>query len=282
MITPQIVTEDFIPHWELTLSNEQYHADKTAVSSTSLKLVIERSPKAFLMAHNGLYRRETVAFNFGSAFHVAILEPDVFKKCFIVQPKFSGKGMKAAKLEWELTLPKDAITLTQDEYDDLLEMINSVLSHQDACNILKNGKAEQSGYFRDPETGIKCRIRPDFFHADQMAFLDVKTTTDVRASQFMRTIWNYRYDMQIAMYTQGIELIVGRPVQYPLILAVEKSAPYECALYLCDEIMMNKGLSDYKLAQNRLKQCIDDNMFDAYQKKIEPISLPAWAIKGDV
>lgn len=279
LIIPEVLPEDWGAHWDAELTNEQYHSDRSAVSSSSLKLVIEKSPKTFLAAHNGKLRKESPAFRIGSALHMAILEPELFQKKFVIQPEFSGKGAVAAKADWRLSIASDAVILKQEEYDDLQEMINSVLSHQDACNILKNGKAEQSGFFRDMDTGIKCRIRPDFFHFGHHALLDIKTTTDVRAEQFMKSIWNYRYDFQMGMYCEGIQLITGKAVQYPLILAVEKKAPFECALYLCDEALMTKGLGDFKIAIQRLKQCIDENMFDSYQRKIQPISLPHWALK---
>lgn len=277
---PEIVSEDFVSHWNTSLTNENYHADRSAVSSTSLKLLIEKSPKTFLASHNGLLRKESDAFRIGTALHMAILEPKLFQESFVIKPKFSGKGARTHEDDWYDTLPYGAVVLKQEEYNDLQEMINSVLSHQDACNILKNGSAEQSGYFRHQESGIKSRIRPDFLHLQNMAFLDVKSTTDVRSAEFKKSIWKYRYDLQLAMYAYGIQQITGKPVEYTLILAVEKKAPFECALYLCDEALMAKGLEDYTTAMQRLRQCIDENMFDSYQKKIEPISLPDWVLKG--
>lgn len=283
MQIPHILNEDFTPYWDEHISNELYHADRTAVSSSSLKLMIEKSPKSMIMAHNGLlYRRESLAFRIGTVLHMAILEPEKFRKLFVIQPAFSGKGSVSMKADWRLSLPPDAVILKEDEYNDLQEMINSVLSHQDACNILKKGKAEMAGYYRDPDTGIKIRIRPDFLHLDHMALLDVKTTQDVRASQFMKSIWSWRYDFQMSHYSEGIFRITKKAVQYPLILAVEKNPPFECALYLCDQRMIDKGLSDYKLALNRLKQCIDENMFDSYQKTMQQISLPDWAFTQGV
>ena len=280
MKMPDVVPDTFISCWDDTLTNEEYHSDRSAVSSSSLKLVIEKSPKTFLLSHNGKLKSENKAhFRIGTAVHMAILEPALFQKSFVMQPEFSGTGSRAAKAEWiESQLP-GAVILKEDEYNDLQEIINSVLSHQDACNILKNGKTEQTGYYRDPDTGIKCRIRPDFVHFGHLAMVDVKTTTDVRASEFMKSIWNYRYDFQLAMYSEGFQIISGKKIQYPLILAVEKKQPFECALYLADEKMMEKGLNDYRISLQRLKQCIDENMFDSYQKKIQPIGLPAWALK---
>lgn len=272
----EIVTDTYTPHWQLNLSNEAYHADKTAVSSTGLRRIL-KSPRAFHLGQT-TQTEETDALRFGSAVHLAILEPELFQQKYVIMPQFSGTGSVKAKADWRLTLAAGSVILKEDEYNDLQEMINSVLRHTDACNILKNGKAEMSGYFYDPDTGIKCRIRPDFFVEGHMALMDVKTTQDVEASAFSRSIWTYRYDFQAAFYAEGIRLITGKPVQYPLFLAIEKKAPFECALYLADEGMMAKGLMDYRLAMTKLKECLQSQSWTGYQSKIQPIALPRWAL----
>ena len=277
-VLPEILKE-FVPHWNLNLTNEQYHADKTAVSSTGLRTIL-KSPKAFYRYHTQSESGEkSDALRIGTAVHMAILEPTLFSKRFVIAPKFSGEGSVKARNEWKLTLPRDAVVLKEEEFNDLQEMINSVLKHQDACNILKNGVAEMSGYYIDPETGIKCRIRPDFYHEGHRALLDVKTTCNCESSSFSRSIWDFRYDFQFGMYCEGIHLITGRPVDYPLFLVIEKKAPFECALFMADEELMAKGRADYRIALNKLRDCLETNSWPAYQRKIEPISLPIWALK---
>lgn len=280
MTLPQLiphVVSDFTPHWDLTLSNDAYHSDKTAISSTSLRRIL-RSPYSFL-AGQAAAVQETNAMNFGSAVHMALLEPEIFYNKYVVMPPFEGIGSVKKRADWRLGLEKDAIILKQEEYNDLQEMINSVLRHKDACNILKNGKAEMSGYYADPETGIKCRIRPDFFCEGHMALVDVKTTKSVEASEFSKAIWNYRYDFQCAMYCEGIRLITGKKVEYPLFIVLEKQPPFECAVYMADPGMLLKGEMDYRMALNRLRVCIDTQSWDTYQSRIQPISLPTWALK---
>lgn len=274
-VLPEIISYGFTPNWQLDLSNDDYHADRSAVSSTGLRRIL-KSPRAFA-AGQIAEPEETNALRFGHAVHLAILEPKLFEKLYVIMPRFAGTGSVKAKADWRLTLDAGAVILKEDEYNDLLEMINSVQRHQDACNILKNGKAEMSGYFADPDTGIKCRIRPDFFHEGLMALLDVKTTQDIEMSSFSKTIWKYRYDFQAAFYCEGIRLITGKNVQYPLFLALEKNPPFEVAVYMADEGMMAKGLMDYRFALNKLKECIEVSSWTGYQSKIQPISLPRWA-----
>lgn len=183
------------------------------------------------------------------------------------------------KADWRLSLAPDAVILKEDEYNDLQEMINSVLKHRDACNVLRKGKAEMSGYYSDPETGIKCKIRPDFFNEDRQILVDVKTTRDVELTEFSKTIWNYRYDFQMAMYCEGIRLITGKKVDFPLFLALEKTPPFECAVYLADDGMLEKGGMDYRMAMDVLSYCLKNNTWDSYQSRLQPISLPPWALK---
>ena len=265
------------PHWKEDQTNDDYHADKTAVSSTSLKRIL-KSPKSFYSSFTEP-NKQTKAMQFGSAVHAAILEPDSFRKRYVKAKRFTGVGAVAAQAEWRLSLPTDAIIMSDEEYEQLEEMLFSVLGHPDACNILKNGIAERSGYFVDPETQIKCKIKPDFYHPGLNALLDVKTTQSIEKDEFSKSIWNYRYDFQMAMYCLGIEIITGNKVEFPLFLAIEKNPPYECGVYMADSLMLHKGLEDYKRAMFLLKENLISGEWSPYQKRNELISLPAWALK---
>lgn len=285
---PQFVDETFAPCWVKDLSNEQYHADKTAVSSSAVKRIM-KSPKSFHAYVKGeIEFKETPAMRLGSLLHLALLEPELFQKTYVLEPKFIGKTKdgrdstrsgeaKAAREEWKLSLPADAVIVSEDEMHDIEGMIESVMRHRDAKNMLRNGTAEISGYYRDPTTGIKCKIRPDFFLERHMAVMDVKTTEDCSVEAFSRSIWSWRYDIQMGMYCAGIEFITGKKVEYPLYLVIERKPPYECAVYRCDDGLVARGKIDYEACLDKLKFCLETNQWDSYQKKMDYISLPKWA-----
>lgn len=278
---PEFVGPSFEAHWREGQLSSDYHADNSAVSSTRLKRIL-KSPANFYSTfiqdeEDELTRSDSLRF--GSAFHLAILEPKLFFKSYVKMPEFKGVGSQAAKAEWLGAQPKGTVLVTEKEMIMLEGMVNSVLSHRDASALLKHGQAEVSGYYRDPETGIKCRFRPDFINFELLTLIDVKTTTDASAEAFSRTIWNYRYDIQMAMYCTGTEQILGKWPHYPIFLAVEKAPPYEVAVYVADELVLNVGRESYRECMRRVAECLKLNKWPAMQTSLQPISLPAWALR---
>jgi len=279
--TPLVVGEKFTPNWNLSITSDQYHGDKSAVSSTGLRKIL-KSPYSFYSHHFLDQKEEDVpAFKLGTAFHMAILEPTEFAKKFILVPKFSGTGSVAAKKEFMDAHP-GSLFLTETEFRDLSGMIESVSQHRVASRILKHGTPEVSGFYRDPGTGILCKIRPDLFDSKSMTFLDVKTTTDCSMDAFSRKIWDLRYDFQMSMYCAGIAAIDGKKVDNCLFLAVEKKPPYDVALYIADEDLLQRGEIDYYIALERLKTSLSTRSWGRYQQGVKPIGLPPWALNKGV
>lgn len=285
-----LAPEDFKAHWAEGVPNDVYHADRTSVSSTGLRRLL-KSPKTFKAALDGPPIEPTEAMKFGTLVHHVILEGADFLKRYVVAPEFVGltkdgreskqsASAKAKRDEWhtEQILAGNVI-VEQKEFDDVRGMLDSVLLHQDAFALLKNGVTEVSGYYRDPETGILCRLRPDYISMQHMVIVDLKTTRSVEEEEFSKAIWNYRYDFQIAMYGEGAEQICQRKVDYHAFIAVEKEPPYECAVYLADEAMLEKGQQDYHRSLRILRQCIDAGHWPRYQKNMKNIALPHWALR---
>jgi hypothetical protein len=262
------------------------------VSSTGLRRLL-KSPRTFRAALDGPPVEPTEAMQFGTLVHQVILEGADFLKRYVVQPKFVGltkdgresELSAAAKEKREAWLTEQVlagnIIVTQKEFDDIRGMLDSVLDHADAFALLKNGVTEVSGYYRDPDTGILCRLRPDYISFEHMVLCDLKTTRDVEMEAFSKTIWNFRYDFQLAMYGEGAAQICQRKVEYHAFIAVEKEPPYECAVYLADEAMLEKGLQDYRRSLKMLRSCIDQGQWPRYQRSMQNIALPLWALRDN-
>ncbi len=84
-------------------------------------------------------------------------------------------------------------------------------------------------------------------------------------------------DFQLGMYAEATRIITGKPVKYPVLIAVESAAPYEVAVYVASDKMMKNGMSDYELALIKLRACIDQNNWPRCQDEMEVIDLPPWA-----
>lgn len=283
--------DGFVTEWVENLENELYHANKEAVGSGLLRKML-KSPATFQAFYKDLaHEEETDAMRFGTLVHKAILEPASFLDGYVVEPKFIGftkdgresalsADAKKKKQDWRDGLPLGTQIVTQDELHDLQGITKSILEHEKASELLKNGKPEISGFYVDKETGVKCRIRPDFLSFDLMALVDIKTCQDCSIEAFSRVIWQRRYDLQLAMYCEGAQAISNKKVEYPIFIAVEKKPPYECAVYTCDDALMEIGLRDYNACLKKLKTCIETNDWPRYsQNEILSIGLPNWALK---
>jgi hypothetical protein len=282
----QIVPESFQAHFIEDLSNEDYHGDKSAISSTTLRKIL-KSPASLYSHLTSPAQIETDAMRLGSIVHLALLEPAKFQSQYVLMPDLGDMRSplnRKKRDEWKELQAPGAVILTEDDYARIQGMIESVLRHPEACALLKNGKAEMSGFYRDPLTGIKCRVRPDLFDADSGVLIDLKTTKDCSYDEFSKSIWSFRYDFQMAMYCEAIKLITGSPVNVPIFLAVEKEKPYEMAVYPVDfnSKLMRLGTQDYQKALVTLEHCIHTNQWRPYQTEMQVIDLPAWVNEDDI
>jgi exodeoxyribonuclease VIII len=186
------------------------------------------------------------------------------------------------KAEW-LANNGHRIVLEPEEWDQLHNMRAAVMAHPAARSILSmKGKAEQSVYWVDEETGVLCRIRPDWWVRQKGIVLDVKTTEDASAEAFRNSIARYGYDSQDAMYTDGIKAATGKTLRLFAFLAVEKSArvvdgqPLGVAVYLLDDASRDLGRAKYRANLKTYAECERSGNWPGYGNVVQHISLPNW------
>lgn len=243
------------------MTNEQYHADRSAVSSSGLKklLISPAHYKDYIEAE----RVETTALRVGTAIHTALLEPEVFSQTYIVAPVVDRrtKEGKAAWAEFLATLG-DKKVVTEAELQMLRGIAAEVAKHKMASTLLTIGVAEQSIFWTDKETGIRCKVRPDSLSA--YATLDVKSTESAHRADFPRSCVRYGYDLSAAMYQEGVREATGEVRDF-VFLAVEKSSPHACALYKASEEMLASGYQKFRFALRTLAECREKGVWPSYQ-----------------
>lgn len=268
-----VVDKTYQPHWRESCDEKIYHADKTAVNSSSLKMIHNKSPFAFKRSFiDGVSKPPTDSMKFGTLAHLAILEGARFRESYIVMPEFVGytKDGKVSKLSAEAKAKREEwvaeqhlsgkTIVTQEELDKLLFMVEAVTSNEEAVKLLSSGATEISGYYADPETGILCRIRPDFLSFDLNAMIDVKTIAKCDMDYFRRNRVednDFMYYFQMAMYDEGTSIISNKKVDFPVWILVGSEPPYECIVIPMEEVYREIGNTHYKKALKKLKECID-------------------------
>lgn len=261
------------------MSAEEYHAPRVGVVSKSALDQIHRSPAHYRAWLEGkLDRPDSRALTFGRAFHCAVLEPDVFARSYAVQPDFGDcrfKEAKQARDRWRAENDGKEF-VSADDFEAIRAMATSVLTHPIAGKMLKNGKPELTIKWTDVETGLPCKCRADYYVASRGMILDVKTTEDARPEAFKRSVYQYRYHVQDALYRAGFAA-AGLDARYFILVAVEKSPPFCASVYQLDASAVEKGHAAARQDIETMARCVATNQWDGYPTSIQDLSLPPWA-----
>lgn len=289
-VLPIMVGPGYENKWVMDLANEMYHHDRSAISSSGLKVLLQQTPAHFReeWLHGISVDKEKEHFRFGALAHMALIEPDRFRSKFVLEPVFEGytkdgelstrsKEAREKKKEWYDELDAESIVVTEKDYKDINGIIASVLAHDKASKVIKGASIEMSGFFREPITQLKCRIRPDILHLEKKVLVDVKTARDGSARFFGNEIVKHLYNVSLAFYGMGIKAITGWEPEVYALLVLEKEPPYAVALYTVkrDDIETAKAWTMHGL--ETLKRCIEVNKWPAHQEgQAEDIAIPNW------
>jgi hypothetical protein len=256
----------------------RYYARRLGQVSKSGLDRFHRSPAHYKAWIEGKLDSETVALSFGRAFHCAILEPERFADEYAAEPDFGDCRFKAAKDKRNAWRDEHAgHNIVDSESMVAIEgMRAAVLAHPLAGKMIRDGQSELTAVWDDPDTGLRCQCRADYYVRKLAMILDVKTTDDAGEDGFRRSIYKYRYHVQDALYRFGFSA-VGEHVQHFVLVAVEKEPPYALATYALDADGIGRGYSAARRDIDALSECIKTNKWPGYPERIQTIELPPWA-----
>lgn len=180
------------------------------------------------------------------------------------------------KAEWEKVNEHRTI-LNPEQWKTIHAMRDALMAHPAANALLTGikGKAEKSVYWIDATTGVLCRCRPDWWRDDNL-IVDLKTTEDASPEGFARSIAKFRYDVQDAFYTDGVQQATGKRPKAFVFIAVEKKPPYGVGVYVLDAETKDLGRAQYQHDLRVYAECVRSGVWPGYGDKIQTISLPGW------
>ncbi len=243
------------------ISNEVYHSDRSCVCVSGLKQLL-RSPEHFRAYLDGA-RKETPAKFFGTAIHARLLEPEVFAKEYVVAP--SGDKRSKEYKAFDIANANQQI-LSAEQMAAIEGIGRKVAKHKSAATLLRAGRKEHTLIWQDAATGIWIKIRPDCLCTDfdTGICLDLKSTENASAEAFVRSCVKYDYDLQAAVYLEGLRTIFGRDFDFSF-LAFEKNEPYGVALYGAPEEMLKRGYRRFREALGIFRECGETGCWPGYQ-----------------
>lgn len=250
------------------MNNAEYHASP-AVSNSKLSRFLE-SPRLM-----NTPRKKTPSLRWGSLVHTIILEPQLIADTWAVMPEGLDKGKGAKAREEEFLLANEGKEIvSHDEFVQLSNIATAVQEDEEANALLSGEGVNESSYFwTDAITGIDMRCRPDRYRDDGL-IVDVKTTPSVEHYAFRRSVWDFGYDRQSALYIDGIEAVTMRKPRGFAFIAVEgKDAPeIFVQVFVMTDADIELGRRRYRKALDLMKSYRDQFGTDpqAWPKKTGP------------
>lgn len=254
----------------VNMTAEEYHADKSRISASGLKIIAGQSLRHFKERQDG-EAEETDALLFGRDYHCCVLERDEFYQKYRIfyesERAEKEKGMTSNKnKEWKANFYAEAEAagkrvITRECYETIVAMQAALYENADIAELLTGGQAEVSFHFDVAGRGGKCRF--DYIKGN--VAIDLKTTINAAPRAFGMDAFRRKYHIQAAWYSDVLSAeLGGADVQFYYI-AQEKTAPYIAQLYVVSPDVIQQGRAEYLAALEKLQTAELFDEWPAYE-----------------
>lgn len=251
-----------------------YHADRNSLSSSGARLLLPPSCPAIF--HHQQENRPTPKpqYDLGHVVHGMIL----------------GVGLEVVAVDadnWKTKKAQDAkkeaheagkVPLLVGDVAAAEAMAKAVHNHPVAAALLSSGQPEITGYWHDPVTGVRLRLRIDWLHPGRTRLIavDVKTTVSADPAKCARSCGDYRYHLQAPWYLDGLaETGAGEDALF-LFVFIEKDPPYLVTVGEIDPADIARGRALNRKAINLYADCQANDRWPGYGDQIHQLSLPSY------
>lgn len=284
-VLAEIPTEDGVYD---EIPEELYHSDKDSLSSSGARTILWESPAAFNYQLTAS-RKPKDSYDMGHLIHLLVLGEGGLVE--VLDPAEIGvkadgsksdtpKSTKAWKDAVAEVRERGATPVTPAEYATAKQMADKVREHPRAADLLSQGDAEISGWWTDPETGVRLRWRGDWLHEGRtrLIIVDYKSTKSARPSSFHRSCSDYGYHQQEAWYKAGARANDLDEDPLFLFIAQEKEPPYLVSVHEShpDDVVRAAALN--RKAIDTYARCRDTGVWPGYGDGIHTIVHPTYAI----
>lgn len=282
LVRPRLLPSELAPGLHYDVPTDAYHARELGVVSKHAIDLFAHAPALYRAWVDGAEEDPTPALVFGNAVDCATFEPARFAETYAIAPDFGDcrlKGPKASRDAWREE-HKGRTWLSCEDGLHLRGMVAALHTHPITGKLLAAGGARQLTLrWDDPDHGLICKGRPDFYIERLGVCADLKTTLDASAHPFTRDVASYGYHRQEAHYREGFAEL-GAPLEAFVFIVVEKTPPYLVAARVLDEAAVDVGRRSMRARIARFADHLARNDWPGFPT-IEEIKLPRWAEEQD-
>lgn len=249
----------------------QYHADP-ALSQSQLKVLLD-CPARFAWERTQPPRTSD-AFDLGSAVHAMVLGVGAS----FVALDFDSWRTKAAQAERDAVREEGKVPLLVADAQRVATMTEAVLAHPGARPLFEaEGGVELSMWWQRDGVDLRGRVDKATEWGDGTPLLvDLKTSASAAPHRFAKSVYDFGYTVQDAVYRDGWERVTGARPDF-LFVVVEKEPPHFVAVYRLDATAQSAGERDYLHALSLYRQCVEADAWPAYGDDITELPSPRWA-----
>lgn len=263
------------------MSAEEYHADPCdapSLSSTGARQIVSECPAVYWHARQHPERKRV--FDIGTAGHLMVLEPEAFDSR--VRVIDAGDYRTQAARDARDGAYADGLTpLLAAEAEMVRSMRDALFADPIARHAFEGGRAEQTMIWRDGETGVWCRARPDYLPPHHRYLVDYKTSTSANPKQFERALWDYGYFQQADWYLDAVRNATGtRPERFAFVVQSKKPPFLVSVCWVATEALeWGEVLNQH--ARRIFADCLRTGDWPAYRPDGEAraftVNIPGWA-----
>lgn len=258
---------------------DQYHADLCigpSTSSSALRQLYLKSPAHYydesylnpdrFVPDEAKMDREWAALG-SAAHHLLVGGVGSFQNAFVLRPDRAPDGTgrlwnmnnKSCR-SWVVDRHREGkIVLTKAQLETATRMSTNLGAEPIVTNGLLDGLVERSLVWRDSETGIWLKARPDVLLPASAEVVDLKTTRSTQLPDLVRTTDENAYHMQAALVADGMKTVFNLNMVTFILVWLEKPRPNCVRITTMSQDDIERGRRMYRVALRTLADCIEMN-----------------------
>lgn len=247
-----------------------YHGqccDGPSVSSSGLRTIWSESAAHFFARSSLNPKRkpeaDSPAFAVGRLAHKLLLEGrEGLADEFAIRPDCWDSWRTKDSQVWrdEQTLAGRTV-ITEADLETVTGMAEALGRHPLVKAGILDGKVERSLIWKDEETGIWIKSRPDVIPNASGVVADLKTTVSVTDDALAKSLASYGYNVQAAVVGMALEAVLGRQMEAFALVWVEKANPWCVRVTQLTPDDIERGRRQVRAALRTMARCLDTGVW---------------------
>lgn len=273
---------------------EEYHGNPCegpSISSSGLRTILLECPAKYWamspLNPNRFPETTSKALDIGRAAHALALGEPEFNQYFVVAPydNFAKKpGYTWYHDEWKTAVEagRESRSLIKPDDFDTVQAVAEVQKRSAQCmRAFEDGSPEKSLIWKDAETGIWLKSRPDWLpnKPAERFICEYKTAVTIDPRKWANAAFGYGYHMQAAMQIDAVKELMGCDPIGVAHVVQEKDPPYLAELRMFPPEAIEWGRKQYRRAIRIFAECLSKNQWPSYTGEASFVQVPYWVAK---